>query len=52
MIFLKKMLELTKTIADPNAQERPTKLAPDMSKVVASITPTVRGIKDKYVFDE
>jgi hypothetical protein len=46
IIFLKKMLELTKTKADPNAQSKPTVFDAEMSNEQASITPIVRGDKE------
>ena len=50
MIFLKKMLDVTKTIAEPNAQRRPIAFDADMSKLQASMTPIVSGSREKYVF--
>jgi len=47
IIFLKKMLEDTKTRAEPNAQRRPVVFDADMSNVQASITPRVRGRREK-----
>jgi hypothetical protein len=52
MTFLKKIFEVTNTIADPKAQRRPTKLEVDMSNVHTSITPKVRGRRDMYVLAE
>jgi hypothetical protein len=52
MILLKKMLELTKTIAEPKAQRRPVVLHAEMSKVQASMTPIVNGRREVYVFAE
>jgi hypothetical protein len=52
IIFLKKMLELTKTRADPKAQRRPIALEADMSKEHASMTPMVSGRREMYVLDE
>ena len=52
MTFLKNIFEDTKMIAEPNAQRRPRALEADMSKEQASITPTVRGRRDMYVFGE
>jgi hypothetical protein len=46
MIFLKKILELTKTRAEPKAHSNPTALDADMSNEHASMTPTVRGSRD------
>ena len=51
-IFLKKMFCDTKMIADPNAQMRPIMLDADVSKLHASITPTVKGSNEKYVLGE
>lgn len=47
IIFLKKMFEVTKTTAEPNAQRRPRALEADMSKLQASMTPMVSGTKEK-----
>lgn len=52
MIFLKKMFELTKTSADPNAHSRPIAFDADMSKLHASITPIVSGSNETYVLAE
>jgi len=52
MIFLKKIFDDTNTMADPNAHSKPTKLDAETSKEQASMTPTVRGSRDKYVFAE
>ena len=41
--FLKNILELTKTRADPKAQRRPTAFDAETSKEQASITPNVNG---------
>jgi hypothetical protein len=49
MIFLKKMFDVTKTIAEPNAQRRPAVLDADISNVQASITPMVSGKRERYV---
>lgn len=49
MIFLKKILEETKTRAEPNAQANPIKFEADMSNEQASITPSVRGRREMYV---
>lgn len=46
------MLEETKTIADAKALSSPRAFDADMSKEQASITPTVRGNKEKYAFAE
>ena len=43
IIFLKNMLEDTKTIADPKAQRRPNQFDADTSKEQASMTPIVKG---------
>jgi hypothetical protein len=43
MTFLKKMLELTKTRADPKAQRRPIAFDAETSNEQASITPNVSG---------
>jgi hypothetical protein len=51
IIFLKKMLELTNTRAEPNAQRRPVGFEAD-SNVHASMTPTIRGSREKYVLGE
>lgn len=50
--FLKKMFELTNTRAEPKAQRRPIVLEADTSNEHASMTPTVRGRRDKYVLLE
>lgn len=47
MIFLKKMLDVTKIIADPNAMRRPMKSEADMSKLHTSMTPSVRGMRER-----
>ena len=47
MTFLKKILELTKMIADPKAQDRPRKLEPETSNVQTSMTPMVRGRRER-----
>ena len=52
IIFLKKIFELTNTRAEPKAQRRPIVLEADTSNEHASMTPTVRGNKDKYVLVE
>lgn len=52
MIFLKKMLEDTKTMADPNAHRRPVTLEADISNEQASMTPSVSGSSDMYVLAE
>ena len=49
MIFLKKMFCETKTTAEPNAHSRPIILPADTSKLQASMTPRVRGRRDRYV---
>jgi hypothetical protein len=46
IIFLKKMFELTKTMADPKAHRRPIKLEAETSKEHASMTPIVKGSKE------
>ena len=43
MIFLKKILELTKTRAEPKAQIKPIALEAETSNEHANMTPTVRG---------
>jgi len=52
IIFLKKIFELTNTRAEPKAQRRPIVLEADTSNEHASMTPTVRGRRDKYVLLE
>lgn len=52
MIFLKNMLELTKTRAEPKAQARPMKSDAETSKEHASMTPRVSGKSEVYVFAE
>lgn len=52
MIFLKKMLELTKTRADPKAQRRPIAFDAETSNEKASITPIVNGSSEMYVLLE
>ena len=52
MIFLKKIFELTKTMADPKAHNMPTTLEAETSKEHASITPIVKGSKEMYVLLE
>ncbi len=49
IIFLKKMLEETKTSAEPKAHRRPNELEGDKSKVHASMTPRVRGRREMYI---
>ena len=46
MIFLKKMLELTNTRAEPKAESKPRKLDADTSNEHASITPIVSGRRE------
>jgi hypothetical protein len=50
--FLKKILEVTNTRAEPKAERRPTAFDAVMAEEHASITPTVRGRRDKYVCAE
>lgn len=50
--FLKKMLELTKMSAEPNAQSKPIAFDSDMSELQARITPMVSGRRERYVFAE
>lgn len=52
IIFLKKMLEDTKTSAEPNAQRSPVVFDAETSKVQASITPKVKGRSEMYVLGE
>ena len=52
MIFLKKMFCETKINVDPNAQNRPKMLEMVMSNEQASITPRVRGKRERYVAGE
>lgn len=52
MIFLKNMLDDTKTMADPNAHNKPTAFDADTSNEQASMTPIVRGNKETYVLAE
>ena len=52
MIFLKKMFDDTKTIAEPNAHNNPMALDADTSNEQANMTPRVRGNKDMYVLAE
>ena len=52
IIFLKKMFDDTKTIAEPNAHNKPTALDADTSNEQANMTPSVRGSKDMYVLAE
>jgi hypothetical protein len=47
IIFLKKMLELTKTSAEPKAHSRPMVLEADTSNEHASMTPRVRGRRER-----
>jgi hypothetical protein len=47
MIRLKNIFELTKTRADPKAQRRPMEFEADVSNEHASMTPMVRGRRDK-----
>ena len=49
--FLMKMFWETKTIVEPRAWKRPTTFA-ESSKEQASITPSVRGKREKYVEGE
>ena len=50
MIFLKKMFEDTNTSAEPNAHNKPMAFDAETSKLHASITPSVRGSNDRYVW--
>ena len=43
MTFLKKILELTKTRAEPKAQSKPIALEAETSNEHANMTPMVRG---------
>jgi hypothetical protein len=52
MIFLKKMLEDTNTIAEPKAHIKPRALDAEVSNEHASITPRVKGRREKYVWAE
>lgn len=52
IIFLKKMLELTKTSAEPNALRSPKVFDADTSKEHANITPIVSGRREIYVLAE
>lgn len=52
MIFLKKIFDDTKTIAEPNAHNKPTALDADTSNEHASMTPSIRGSSDMYVLAE
>ena len=52
MIFLKKILDETKTRAEPKAQVRPIVFEAETSKEHASMTPNVRGRREIYVFGE
>jgi hypothetical protein len=49
---LKKIFDDTKTMAEPNAHNKPTALDADTSNEQANMTPSVRGNKDMYVFAE
>jgi hypothetical protein len=51
IIFLKTMLELTNTSADPNAQTNPI-TSFETSNEQASMTPMVSGSREMYVLDE
>lgn len=52
IIFLKKILELTKTRAEPKAQRRPVAFDADTSNEHASMTPMVSGRSEMYVLLE
>ena len=52
MTFLKKMFELTKISAEPNAQSKPIAFDNDMSELQARMTPIVSGRREMYVFAE
>lgn len=52
MTFLKKMFELTKMSAEPNAQSKPIAFDSDMSELQARMTPMVSGRREMYVFAE
>jgi hypothetical protein len=52
MIFLKKILDDTKTMAEPKAHNKPMALDADTSNEQASMTPIVRGSRDMYVLAE
>ena len=49
---MKKMFDDTKTIAEPNAHNKPIALDADTSNEQANMTPRVRGKKDMYVLAE
>lgn len=52
IIFLKRMFDDTKTIAEPNADSNPRKFDAEKSEEQAIMTPDVRGKRDRYVFGE
>jgi hypothetical protein len=52
IIFLKKMFCDTKMRVEPNAQTRPKMLLAEMSDEQASMTPKVRGKRERYVAAE
>jgi hypothetical protein len=46
------MFDDTKTMAEPNAHDKPMALDADTSNEQANMTPRVRGKKDMYVLAE
>ena len=52
MTFLKNMFDETNTSAEAKALRSPSAFDADMSNEQASMTPTMRGISEKYVFAE
>jgi len=52
IIFLKKMFEDTKTIAEPKAERRPRIFDAENSEEHAIMTPNVKGSNDMYVWRE
>lgn len=49
---MKKMFDDTKTMAEPNAHNKPMALDADISNEQANMTPRVRGNNDVYVLGE
>ena len=49
---MKKILDDTKTMAEPKAHNKPMALDADTSNEQANMTPRVRGKKDMYVLAE
>lgn len=49
---MKNMFEDTNTMAEANAQNNPIAFETETSKEQASITPSVRGRREMYVFGE